>query len=411
MSTTPFSELIPDARNANKGTKRGGDLVKKSLREYGAGRSILLDKNNRVIAGNKTLEQASTGKSGIKGVRVVESDGTDLIAVRRTDLDLEHDAKAKSLAIADNRAGELSLDWDPDILKSLETEIELGDFWQDDELAELLGRASNALLTDEDEAPPVPKEAVSKLGDLYFLGKHRLLCGDSTNAEDVARLMSSEKPLLMVTDPPYGVDYDPKWRLDAGVNKPWQTRAKGKVRNDDQVDWGPAWALFSGDVAYVWHAGSHASAVQTSLESAGFAIRCQIIWAKPSLVIGRGHYHWQHEPCWYAVRAKGTGHWAGDRKQSTLWEIANMHRTQGKVDDGKTIHGTQKPVECMRRPVLNNSKPGDAVYDPFCGSGTTIIACETENRRCFAMEIDPLYCDVIIQRYEAATGIKATKVA
>jgi DNA modification methylase len=130
----------------------------------------------------------------------------------------------------------------------------------------------------------------------------------------------------MVTDPPYGVDYDPKWRLDAGVNKPWQTRAEGKVKNDDQVDWSPAWTLFSGDVAYVWHAGSHASAVQTSLESAGFAIRCQIIWAKPSLVIGRGHYHWQHEPCWYAVRSKSTGHWAGDRKQSTLWQIANMHR-------------------------------------------------------------------------------------
>jgi len=215
----------------------------------------------------------------------------------------------------------------------------------------------------------------------------------------------------MVTDPPYGVDYDPKWRLDAGVNKPWQTRAEGKVKNDDQVDWSPAWDLFSGDVAYVWHAGSHASAVQTSLESAGFAIRCQIIWAKPSLVIGRGHYHWQHEPCWYAVRSKSTGYWAGDRRQSTLWQIANMHRTQGKVDDGKTIHGTQKPVECMRRPILNNSRPKDAVYDPFLGSGTTLIACETEGRKCYGMEIEPLYVDVCVARWQAATGKKGVRVA
>jgi DNA modification methylase len=212
----------------------------------------------------------------------------------------------------------------------------------------------------------------------------------------------------MVTDPPYGVGYDPKWRLDAGVNKPWQKTAGGTVLNDDKADWTEAWALFPGDVAYVWHGGLHAATVQTSLQTAGFTVRAQIIWAKNSLVMGRGHYHWQHEPCWYAVRDKGTGHWAGDRKQSTIWQIANMHRTQGKVDDGKTVHGTQKPVECMRRPIENNSSAGQAVYEPFSGSGTTIIAGEMTGRSVHAIELNPAYVDVAVKRWQDFTGQTAT---
>ena len=183
-----FSELIPDDRNANRGSKRGAALIKKSLKDYGAGRSILLDKNNRVIAGNKTLEQAS-GKTGIKGVRVIETDGTELPAVRRTDLDLKLDARAKSLAIADNRAGEVSLEWDPEILKVLDAEVDLSQFWAADELEELLGQAGNQLLTDEDEVPPVPKKAKTKPGQIYELGDHRLMCGDSTSNTDVQRLL------------------------------------------------------------------------------------------------------------------------------------------------------------------------------------------------------------------------------
>jgi hypothetical protein len=153
---TRFSDLVPDDRNANRGSKRGAALIKESLKDYSAGRSILLDKNNRVIAGNKTLEQAS-GKTGIKGVRVIETDGTELIAVRRTDLDLKLDARAKSLAIADNRAGEVSLEWDPEILRVLDAEVDLSQFWAADELEELLGQAGNQLLTDEDESARVCK--------------------------------------------------------------------------------------------------------------------------------------------------------------------------------------------------------------------------------------------------------------
>jgi DNA modification methylase len=166
-----------------------------------------------------------------------------------------------------------------------------------------------------------------------------------------------------------------------------------------RADWRAAWALFPGDVAYVWHAGVHARTVIESLEAAGFAVRSQIIWAKSRFVLGRGDYHWQHEPCLYAVRKGATGHWQGARDQATLWPIST-----GGDEDAATVHGTQKPVECMRRPIVNNSAPGDAVYEPFCGSGSTIIAAETTGRSCYAMEIDARYVDVAVRRWQAFTG-------
>ena len=250
----------------------------------------------------------------------------------------------------------------------------------------------------EDDVPELPVTPVSVPGDMWHLGVHRLICGDSTAADVVGRLLGDVRPLLMVTDPPYGVEYDPSWRNQAGAAK---TKRTGKVLNDDRADWREAWALFPGDVAYVWHGALHAATVAESLVSAGFAIRSQIIWAKDRLVLSRGDYHWQHEPCWYAVRAKGKGHWAGDRKQTTLWQIANRDQ------DADTVHGTQKPVECMRRPILNNSSPGQAVYEPFMGSGTTLIAAETTGRVCFGVELNPAYVDVAIERWQSFTGQEA----
>ena len=185
----------------------------------------------------------------------------------------------------------------------------------------------------------------------------------------------------MVTDPPYGVSYDPNWR-----NKAYRTaadgpngrkvggKALGAVLNDDRSDWREAWEHFPGDVAYVWHASLHARSVVDSLEAVGFELRAQLIWDKQRPIIGRAHYHWQHEPCWYAVRNGATGHWNGDRRQTTIWQIE--HR---KSDTG---HGTQKPVACMKRPIENNSIAGQEVYDPFSGSGTTIIAAEMTGRAC-----------------------------
>jgi DNA modification methylase len=202
----------------------------------------------------------------------------------------------------------------------------------------------------------------------------------------------------MVTDPPYGVEYDPTWRHAAGVNN---SSRRGKVKNDERADWAEAWALFPGAIAYVWHGALHATTVAESLVREGFTIRAQIIWAKERLVIGRGDYHWQHEPCWYAVRKKGN--WTGDRKQTTLWSISSRDQ------DAETVHGTQKPVECMRRPMLNNSQPGEAIYEPFLGSGTTLIAAESTGRICYATELDPLYVDVAVRRWQAFTGKAATR--
>jgi DNA modification methylase len=237
--------------------------------------------------------------------------------------------------------------WDEDLLRAELASLREDDFDLDllgftgDELEGLLGDEATEGLTDEDAAPEPPESPVTVPGDLWILGEHRLYCGDATNASDVERLLGGVRPLLMTTDPPYGVDYDPEWRARAGVN---ENRSKlGRVQNDDRIDWREAWLLFPGDVMYVWHAGRHAAAVQQSIEACGFEVRSQIIWAKDRFALSRGNYHWQHEPCWYAVR--NNAHWTGDRSQSTLWQI------KAREDDGHG-HGTQKPVECMRRPML-----------------------------------------------------------
>lgn len=257
-------------------------------------------------------------------------------------------------------------------------------------------------LTDPDDVPDVPDEPITQPGDLWLLGEHRLLCGDSTTVADVEQLLDGAKPALMVTDPPYGVEYDPNWRNEAADKGLFAhaVRRVGEVANDERVDWTDAWSLSPADVAYCWHADRHASTVQSSLESAKFEIRCQIVWAKSRFAISRGHYNWQHEPCWYAVRKGATAHWAGSHSESTVWEI-NLDKN---VDGG---HSTQKPVECMQRPIRNHE--GD-VYDPFLGSGTTLIAAEQLGRRCYGLEIEPKYCDVIVRRWEAFTGKTAERV-
>jgi len=248
---------------------------------------------------------------------------------------------------------------------------------------------------DGDQLEPT-KDPVSKTGDLYILGDHRLLCGDSTMPDDVAKLLDGGEPILMVTDPPYGVEYDASWRKGVGLGK---KNSNGKVQNDDRVNWSVAWHLFPGSVAYVWSSDKMAYESVKSLKDSDYEIIGQIIWSKQHFALSRGDYHSQHEPCWYAVKKGHTHNWQGSRKESTLWEISNQNAFGNKQDEERTNHSTQKPLECMARPIRNNSAIGEGVYDPFVGSGTTIIAAEQLGRKCYAMEIDPCYCDMVVQRW------------
>ena len=387
----PLDRLIPYARNARTHSDDQVAQIAASLIEFGWTNPILVDGRGGIIAGHGRLLAAR--KLGLETVPVVV-------------LDHLTDAQRRAYVIADNKLA-LNAGWNDDLLaaelarlKEDGTDLDLLGFG-DDELNRLLGGLDGEVgpADGEDDAGEPPADPVARSGDLWLLGNHRLLCGDATVATDVERLFAGATPHLMATDPPYGVDYDPSWRNEAGVSA---TARTGKVANDDRADWREAWSLFPGDVAYVWHAGVHARTVAESLEVCGFRIRAQIVWAKPRFVLGRGDYHWQHEPCYYAVRKGATGHWQGARDQATLWMIGS----RGDEDEA-TVHGTQKPVECMRRPILNNSAKGDSVYEPFCGSGTTLIAAETTGRVCLGIEIDPRYCDVTVGRWQKLTGKKA----
>ncbi len=286
----------------------------------------------------------------------------------------------------------LGNEWEPlDLLNWGFTEKQLLDFCEIPE----------ENLTDEDEEihePNKDEDAITKLGDLYELGDHLLICGDSTNPDCVNRVLDGKEVILMVTDPPYGVSYEANWRSDAC--KDGAKRAKGKVSNDDRIDWTITYSLFKGSIAYIWHADRHAAEIVKNLEVCDFDIISQIIWAKQHFALSRGDYHWKHEPCWYAVRKGHNHNWKGDRKQTTLWEIANLNcMGKSKDEDERTDHSTQKPLECMSRPIQNHTDKGDWVYDPFLGSGTTLIAAERLGRKCIGIELSPAYCDVIVNRY------------
>ena len=388
--------LVPYARNARTHSDAQVAQIAASISEWGWTTPVLVDETGSIIAGHGRVMAAR--KLGIAEVPVMVASGWS-------------EAQKRAYILADNQLA-LNAGWDAEMLKVELTDLAGAGFdvgligFSEDELAKLTADKTEGL-TDPDEVPEAPVNAVSVLGDTWVLGKHRIRCGDSTSADDVKALLAGVSPHLMVTDPPYGIEYDASWRNDAaqagyssmGRGAPGG-QALGKVLNDDKADWREAWALFPGDVAYVWHAGTMGHTVAESLVASEFAIRAQIIWAKSNFAISRGHYHPQHEPCFYAVKKGGTGHWTGDRKQSTIWQIAKPAKSE-------TGHSTQKPVECMKRPIENNSSPGQAIYEPFSGSGTTIIAGEMTGRHVYAMELNPPYVDVAIKRWQDFTGQKA----
>ena len=387
-----IDRLTPYTNNARTHSDVQIEQLAASIKEFGFTNPILVDGTNGVIAGHGRILAARS--LGMDSLPCVELAGLS-------------DTQRRAYILADNKLA-LNAGWDTELLSLELKELDAEGFdigligFSDEEMAALTGQTEG--LTDPDAVPDAPVNPISVLGDVWILGKHRIICGDSCSADDVSKVLGDVKPMLMVTDPPYGVEYDANWRneRDRANGKSYGARAVGKVENDDNADWRKAWALFPGEVAYVWHAGTKAHVVAESLLSCDLEIRAQIIWAKNQFVIGRGHYHHHHEPCWYAVRKKAgaTGHWQGDRKQSTLWQIDKPMKSE-------TGHSTQKPVECMRRPIENNSSPGQAVYEPFSGSGTTIIAAEQTARSCYAIEINPAYVDVAVIRWQDFTGLEA----
>ena len=292
-----------------------------------------------------------------------------------------------------------------ELLASVETSSEsVGALMK--QMAETAGLLKRDKVSEVDATNP-PAELAAKwgtaAGQLWEIpsiqvpgGVHWVYCGDSTDSEHVANALQGRSPVLMVTDPPYGVEYDPTWRAGGALGG--TVKASGKVLNDDRAEWTRAYELAGAQVAYVWHAGLFAHVVAENLQQAGFGLVAQIIWAKQHFVLSRGDYHWQHEPCWYAVRRGLTHHWQGARDQATVWNIAN-HNPFGASETEQTFgHGTQKPIECMARPIRNNTVEGDLVYDPFLGSGTSLVAAEQLGRVCSGLELSPEYLAVCLER-------------
>jgi len=383
----PVDALVPYARNARTHSDAQVAQIAASIREFGWTNPVLIDEDGGIIAGHgRVLAARVLGQGEVPCITL-----NGLTKTQR-----------RAYVLADNRLA-LNAGWDDEMLSLELADLKAEGFdlaltgFDGADIAGLLDATDG--LTDEDDVPEVPTKPVTVPGDVWLLGRHRIVCGDSTTVESVDLALAGAKPHLMVTDPPYGVEYDPAWRDGAGLNGP--NAAKGKVLNDDRADWREAWALFPGEVAYVWHAPTFTHTVAESLTACDYEMRALVAWAKDRPAIGRGHYHHQHETCWYAVKKGGTGHWNGDRKQTTLWSIPKPQKSE-------TGHGTQKPIECMKRPIENNSKPGDHVYEPFSGSGTTIIACEQTGRVCHAIELSPAYVDVAVKRWQAFAGKAAT---
>ena len=393
-----INELKNDHKNARKRTDRSSALIKESLKKYGAGRSIVIDEENRILAGNGTI--AGARAAGIKNVRVIETEGDEIIAVKRKGL--SEDQKV-GLALADNRTSDLS-EWDKEMLHQLSEDHDIDPWFTKEDLAEILGEPDiipSEGVTDPDEVPETPEEPTVQFGEVWKLGNHKLLCGDSTDQNQLQPLMENELADLWLTDPPYNVNYE------------GATADKLKIQNDNQSDaefrqfLASAYTvahLYLNDGAsfYIWHADSEGYNFRGAAKDANLQIRQCLIWVKSSMVMGRQDYHWQHEPCLYGWK-KGASHfWNADRKQTTEMNFDKPNRNKE--------HPTMKPVDLIQYQMSNSTKPNHIVLDTFGGSGTTLIAAERIQRQARLVELDPKYCDVIIKRWENFTGNKAERV-
>jgi DNA modification methylase len=403
LRVVPIAQLILDEKNANNGTKRGRELLEQSLGKYGAGRSVLVDRHDRVIAGNKTVEAAVA--AGMKSISVIETDGSSLVAVHRSDLDLKKDKKARELAIADNRVGELDLEWNPEVLASLD--VDLQQFWNENELNALLrGFRSTELSAPEpklDHAAELQQKWNTQRGQIWEIGEHRLMCGDCANTSDVSALMNGKSAKLCATDPPYLVSYDaknhPSKNFSDGKNKDWKGRYADKQKSEPL---GPFYEAFlrlalevcEADAAiYVWHASQRQVEVEQAMCNCGILVHQQIIWVKNKPVLTHSFYMWQHEPCFFGWKKGHKPKRNPGDFPTTVWQI-----DVPVLPGVESRHPTEKPLELFTTPILLHTQRGDVCYEPFSGSGTHLCAAENTSRRCFAMEIEPAFVAVALER-------------
>lgn len=378
-TTRTLGELVPADWNPRKLSEKAEKDLRLSLEKFDLAEVPVINTDNMIIAGHQRVKTLLLiyGKDHVIDVRIPN-----------------RPLNEKEVREYNIRSNKNTGEWDFDLLaENFDNEDLIGWGFDADDLKFDFDSEEDEEETEEEQHEV--EHNITVIGDLYELDDHRLLCGDSTSADDVNKLLDGEVPILMVTDPPYGVKYDPEWRdgQDLGVGE----RSKGKVLNDDRIDWTDSYSLFPGNVAYVWHAGKYTHQVAAHLADCGYNIISCIVWVKQHFALSRGDYHWQHEPCLYV--AKGNHNWQGARDQSTVWEIKN-NNSFGNSDAEETFgHGTQKPMECMRRPIINNTAIGDQVYDPFLGSGTTLMAAAETKRICYGMELSPKYCDIIVKRY------------
>jgi DNA modification methylase len=395
---TSINNLLPDHKNARRRTDRSASLIKESIDRYGAARSIVIDEDNRILAGNGTIEGAKA--AGIKNVRIIETDGQEVIAVRRTGL--TEDQKI-GLALADNRTSDLS-EWDQEMLRRLSEEHDISPWFEQDDLDELLAvteLAPEEGKTDPDEVPEAPEQPITKLGDLWILGNHRLLCGDSTNIQHVERLMDGKKADMVFTDPPYGMNLQANYHREDWGDRP-NKHSKGNQGNahknvaGDHNDFTPdlintVFASFPCcDEIFLWGADYYAELIPERKNGSW------IVWDKVTNAQGEesgcAAFHGSNfELCWSKAKHKR--------------ELARiMHKGLASVENDKRVHPTQKPVALAEWFFERWGQGKTVIADLYGGSGSTLIACEKTSRHCRMMELDPAYVDCIVKRWEDFTG-------
>ena len=374
------SDLVPYENNPSK-NDGAGDAVANSIKEFGFKIPLVIDKDNVIVCGHTRLKAAK--KLKIKEVPCVIAE------------DLTEE-QIKAFRLADNKSAEIA-EWDVDLLveelKDI-TEIDMTEFGFD------VSELDDEEIVEDDFDEELPEDPITQLGDIWELGNHRLICGDSTDPDVIAELMRGGQADLLLTDPPYNVDYEGKTKDALKIQN-------DKMGNDDfhqflrEAFFAADTVMKPGAVFYIWHADSEGYNFRGACFDVGWTIRECLIWNKNSMVLGRQDYQWKHEPCLYGWK-DGAGHyWGSDRSQTTVidWDRPTA----------STLHPTMKPIGLFAYQIENSSRVGDNVLDLFGGSGTTLMACEELDRNCFMCELDPRYCDVIIKRWEDRTGKKAVK--